>query len=113
MKNGMFHRRTNFSVKVMGHVLKTDEEEDSADSDNDQRHSIVVEYIIKVIKAMISRVGKKHSTQEAQDLLKGMWGEGGGRGLTQEDLSCSKAYVRVRVEAGLHSTICPWVLSGQ
>ncbi|XP_068722173.1 uncharacterized protein [Montipora capricornis] len=51
MKNGIFHRKTNFSVEVVGHVVKTDEEEDSADSDDDQRRGIVVEYLIKVIKS--------------------------------------------------------------
>ena len=51
MKNGIFHRKTNFSVEVVGHVVKTDEEEDSADSDDDQRRGIVVEYLIKVTKS--------------------------------------------------------------
>ena len=52
MKNGKFHRKTNFSVTVVGHVTCEAVEDDSTDSDDDQRNSgTVLEYLIKIRKS--------------------------------------------------------------
>ena len=50
MKNGVSHRKTNFSVNVVGHVLISNEsEDDSADSDDEQQNNnIVLEYLVKI-----------------------------------------------------------------
>lgn len=53
MKNCIFHRKTNFSVMVMGHVVKSEAgEDDLTDSDDDQRNSgTVLEHLLKIRKS--------------------------------------------------------------
>lgn len=54
MKSGLFHRRTNFSVTVVGHVMKSDggDDSDSDDQEDDNRQShTVLEYLVKIKKS--------------------------------------------------------------
>lgn len=53
MKNGLFHRKTNFSVTVVGHVLKSgvDGDSDSDNEDDNRQRETVLEYLVKIKKS--------------------------------------------------------------